>query len=114
MMKVEIRFRGLESSVALAEHTARQVQFHLGQFADQITSVLVRIADINGPKGGLDKRCQVTVRGPRVGSTTLNDLSGDPYSATNSAIERVGQTMGRRLEQLRSTTRRVSALRGRS
>ena len=112
-MKIEIRFRGLESSDALREHVARQVQFHLNRFGREVTTVLVRVADINGPKGGLDKRCQVTVRGPRIGSTTLDDLSGDPYSAADSAIERVGHTVGRRLEQLRSGQRGGgSSLRG--
>ncbi len=104
-MKIEIRFRGLESSNALREHVGRQVHFHLSRFGSEVSTVLVRVADINGPKGGLDKRCQVTVRGPRVGSTTLDDLSGDPYSAADSAIERVGHTVGRRLEQMQEGLR---------
>jgi putative sigma-54 modulation protein len=101
-MKIEVRFRGLSSSDALREHASRRVHFHLSRFGKEVTSVLMRIADINGPKGGVDKRCQVTVRGPRFGSATLDDLSGDAYSAVDIAVERIGRAVRRELRRVRS------------
>jgi len=76
-MKIEVRFRGLESSDALRDHASRRVQSHLSRFGHEVTEVVLRIADVNGPKGGLDKRCQVTVRGPSFGSAVLDEMSGD-------------------------------------
>jgi putative sigma-54 modulation protein len=104
-MKVEIRFRGLESSDALREHAARRVHFHLSRFGHVVSAVLVRISDVNGPKGGLDKRCQVTVRGQSFGSATFGELSGDAYSAVDMAVERIGHSVGRQLERVRSDRR---------
>ena len=111
-MNVEVRFLGLESSEALRDHALKQVRTHLGRFGREITSVVVRIADINGPKGGLDKRCQITVRGPRVGLATVDDLCSDAYAAADSAVERVGQTLRRSLAQRRSDKRRGVTSRG--
>ena len=104
-MKIEVRFRGLESSDALREHVSRRIHLHLSRFGNEVTAVLVRIADVNGPKGGIDKRCQVTVRGPRFGSATLDEASGDAYSAVDTAVERIGRSVGRGLDRARSDRR---------
>lgn len=100
-MKIEVRFRGLEPSEALRDHAARRIHFHLSRFGHEISSVLVRISDVNGPKGGVDKQCQVTVRGRRLTGVIVDDLSGDAYSAIDMAVERVGRAVGRDLERSR-------------
>jgi ribosome-associated translation inhibitor RaiA len=110
-MNIEVRFLGLKSSNALREHVLRRIRSQLSHFGKEVTAVLVRIADINGPKGGVDKRCQVTVRGPRLGSATLNDLSGDAYSAADLAIERISRSVRRELDRVRSPRRRGHTLR---
>lgn len=107
-MNIEVRFLGLESSDALREHVQRRVHFQIGRFGEEVSSVLVRIADVNGPKGGVDKRCKVTVRGPRLGSATLDELSGDTYAAVDVALDRVAQSVARELQRLRTTKRSQS------
>jgi ribosome-associated translation inhibitor RaiA len=107
-MKIEVRFRGLDPSEALRAHAARRIHFHLSRFGNEISAVLVRIADVNGPKGGVDKRCQVTVRGPRLGSTILDETSGDAYSAVDVAVERTGRSVGRELHRARRPQRQVN------
>jgi len=104
-MKTEVRFHGVETSESLREHATRRVQLHLSRFGRDLTGVVVRIGDVNGPKGGLDKRCRVTVRGPRVGSATLDEYSGDIWSAVDLALERVARNVGRTLEKARTLGR---------
>lgn len=101
-MKIDIRFRGLEPSDALRDHAVRRIHFHLSRFGKEISSIQLRISDVNGPKGGLDKECQVTVRGRRIGSVMIDDLSGDAHSAVDMAVERAGRTLGRELERVRA------------
>ena len=110
-MKIEIRFRGLESSDALRDHVSRRIHFHLSRFGNEVTAILVRLADVNGPKGGVDKRCQVTVRDPRIGAATLDEMGGDAYSAVDMAVERVGRSIGRELDRARSDRRSRYSLR---
>ncbi len=109
-MKIEVRFRGLGSSDALRDHAARRIHSHLSRFAGEVTAVLVRLDDVNGPKGGVDKRCQVTVRGPRFGSATLDEMSGDASSAVDMAVERIGRSVGRELDRARSDRRSACSL----
>jgi putative sigma-54 modulation protein len=110
VMKIDVRFRGLESSDALRDHIARRIHFHLSRFGSKVTAVLVRISDVNGPKGGVDKRCQVTVRGPRLGLATLDEMSGDAYAAVDIAVERIGRSIGRELDRARSDRRNADPL----
>jgi putative sigma-54 modulation protein len=104
-MKSQVRFHGVETSESLREYAARRIHLHLSRFGRDLTVVVVRIADVNGPKGGRDKRCRVSVRGPRIGSTTLDEYSGDFWSAVDLALERAAQKVGRALEKARSLTR---------
>lgn len=101
-MQLEVRFQSLDSSEPLREHTSRRVQFHLDRFGHELVSVVVRLADVNGPKGGVDKRCRITVRGARVGSLTVEERSADAYSAVDCAVGRIGRTVGRELARARN------------
>lgn len=102
-MKIDVRFRGIESSDAITEHARRRIHYHLSRFGHEVATVSVRVADDNGPKGGIDKRCRVVVHGPRMGVITLEELTGDVYSAIDGAMERVGRCIGRELERGRSS-----------
>lgn len=112
-MKIEVRFRGLDASDSLREHAMRQVQSHLSRFGQDLAGVVVRIADTNGPKGGIDKKCQITVRGPRVGESSLEELADDGYAAVSVAAERIARTVGRGLERAREERRNAASVPGR-
>lgn len=101
-MRIEVRFRGVGKSDALRQHAVRRIHFALSRFGRAISSVVVRIGDINGPRGGADKRCLVVVRGPVLRSLCIEDLSADPYVAVDLAVERAARTAGRALELARS------------
>lgn len=101
-MKIDVRFRGLEASETLREHIRRRVHFQMSRFGGAVRSVVVKIGDINGPKGGVDKRCQVTLRGSRLGPVTIEDLSADLYSAVDSALDRAARAAGRDIGRARS------------
>ena len=102
-MKIDVRFRGLEPSDALREHAVRRAHFHLSRFGQEISSVVVRIGDVNGPRGGVDKRCQITVRGPRIGASTLDELGTDVGAALDVALDRTARAVGRELERTRES-----------
>jgi len=105
-MKVEVRFRGLEASDAVREHVIRRVHFQLNRFEGGVSSVGIRIEDINGPKGGIDKRCQVTVLGPSFSPVMVDDLSSDASSAVDMAVDRAARAVGREIERGRAVRRR--------
>lgn len=105
-MQIDVRFRALEASDTLRAHAVERIHFHLSRFGPEVDAVAVRIGDVNGPKGGLDKHCRVTVRGRRLSPVVIDDLSGDAYAAVDWAVARAGRAVTRALERAR--TRRAS------
>lgn len=100
-MRIEVRLRGLESSEPLREHAVRRILFHLSRFGDELKAVVVRVSDINGTRGVLDKRCRITLRGRRIPALMLEETSGDACSAIDRAAGRIARTLGRELERAR-------------
>ncbi len=62
-MRLSLRVRGAISNKELDEQVRDRAAVALGRFGTRIASVVVRLDDLNGPKGGIDKRCTVEVTG---------------------------------------------------
>jgi ribosome-associated translation inhibitor RaiA len=110
-MTARVRFRGIESSAALREHATRRVHLQLSRFGQQITAVSVFVTDVNGPRGGTDKQCHVTIRGGRLGVVDLTETHADPFAAVDLALERASRAVGRSLERARGPRRPTVARR---
>lgn len=90
---------------ALTEYARRRVRMAVGRFGRKIAHVTVRIADVNGPRGGADKLCRVEARLwgrlPLVAEETAADLR----QAVDRAVDRIGRAIeravARRLERPR-------------
>jgi ribosome-associated translation inhibitor RaiA len=100
-MDVQIRFRGVDSSEDLIEHATRRLHQQLSRFGRDVASVVLRISDENGPRGGRDKRCQLSVTGPRIGSLHLSELHEDVRAGLDLALGRLGHTIGRGIARAR-------------
>jgi putative sigma-54 modulation protein len=108
-MRIDIQAKGFDLTDGLREHTLRRLQFALGWARHTVGKVTVRLSDINGPRGGSDKRCQIQVPIPRAQDVVIEDTESDLYVAIDRAAARVGQTLDRRL----SRQRRFGRVRGR-
>jgi ribosome-associated translation inhibitor RaiA len=101
-MRTEIRLRGLPDAVELRSHAQRQLNFHLSRFSGALDEVMLRATDVNGPKGGLDKRCQILARLKRGGSVTISVSSPDARGAIDHAAERMVRMIARELARSRT------------
>jgi putative sigma-54 modulation protein len=79
------------------ERIAHRAQFALARLGDQIRRVEVRLADINGPRGGIDKRCRVLVFLNR-GEPLLVEAQGSQLTELiDRTLGRTGQAVRKRL-----------------
>jgi hypothetical protein len=105
-MKIDVRFRSeMDEAVALKDHVHRRADFQLGRFEHELTHVVVRLSDVNGPRGGLDKRCQVTAKGRKIGAFAIDELQGDARAAVDVALERASRQVSQKLARTRSVRR---------
>jgi len=60
-MQIEIQARSFSITRGIRAYIKRRLGFALGACYRCVKHILVRLSDINGPRGGKDKRCQFEV-----------------------------------------------------
>jgi putative sigma-54 modulation protein len=98
-MKLDIRFRGFTPAIDAKELITKRVLFHLERFEQMLLAVQVRVSDVNGPKGGLDKRCQVTVHTKGSGTATIVTTGIDSNVAVDDTLHRITEALGRKVKK---------------
>lgn len=104
-MTIHVRFRDLESSESLRAHIIRWLGVHLGRVGNALSTAVVRVSDVNGPKGGVDKRCQVMLRRPGQPAVMVEEVRADIYAAVDVAVERAASALKRGLGRTRAARR---------
>ncbi len=99
-MRIEIRWKGTPRRHALDEYTKERARFALGRFADHLEKVRVRLEDVNGPRGGLDKRCVIELH-TRLGVRVVEARDTHFHAAVDRAMDIGFRTLGRYLGQHR-------------
>ena len=100
-MRIDIQAIGFDLTEGLREHTERRLQFALNWASHDVRTVTVRLFDINGPRGGNDKRCRIQIPLAGLQNVVIEDTETDLYVAIDRATERTERTVTRRLERLR-------------
>lgn len=109
-MKIDIQARRVSLSRNLHNYTERRVQAALTRFDERIMKVSLWLSDVNGPKGGTDKYCQVKIIMAGKPDVVIEDTRENLYLAINRAIERAGQTVVRKLDRQRTRVKRSAQM----
>lgn len=104
-MQINIQAHNFPLTPALRGHVERRLGFALSTRDDHIQRVMVRLSDINGPRGGEDKCCRIQVVLPKLPDVVIEDTMVDLYSAIDRAADRAGRTVGRRISRQRDNAR---------
>jgi putative sigma-54 modulation protein len=96
-MQIEIQSDGFALTLALGEYAKRRLRFALAYAGGRVRRVAVRLADVNGPRGRIDKRCRIRVTLNGLAAVVIEDAEADLYRAIDRAADRVGRTVARRM-----------------
>ncbi len=97
-MRLRMAVRGLELSAELADYVRRRVHFSLGRFSGKIKSLYIRLADVNGPRGGVDKLCDIQVNIGLRQPVIVSERQAGIHSAVAFALERAERAVQRQLK----------------
>ncbi|WP_169927945.1 HPF/RaiA family ribosome-associated protein [Labilithrix luteola] len=103
-MQVTVR-SNVALSDALATHIENKLGLALNRFRERIGAVTVRFIDVNGPRGGVDKRCRVMVEIPGHKSVVVEAIDADGYVAITRAASRLDEQVSRAIARLREHPR---------
>jgi len=68
-------------------------------------STVIRLSDVNGPKGGNEKCCLLKMTIAGMPDTIIESKANDLYAAIDQAFNRASRTLCRRLSKRRNRMR---------
>ena len=109
-MQINIQARDFKLTEAIRDYVIRRLRFAFSVRDDHINSIKVRLSDINGPRGGADKRCKIQISLPHFVDIVIKDTQTDLYVAIDRAVDRARRTLDRKLARRRNHIRDSSFL----
>ncbi|THF61838.1 HPF/RaiA family ribosome-associated protein [Pseudothauera nasutitermitis] len=98
-MRIDLRCDGIEANPGLKDYVARRMRFAIGRFRDHIQWARVKVADVNGPRGGTDKRCVVQLRLRNLPDVIFAITELEVRTAVDRAADRVSRVLASRLQR---------------
>lgn len=98
-MQTIIQSRGFVLTDALYEYTQKRLAYAVSFARDYIQHITVRLSDINGPRGGEDKRCKLVLKMQGMPNVVIEDTESNLYTAIDRAVERASRTLARALKR---------------
>jgi len=102
-MNWKLHSNGLALDPSIKDHLDRRLSFALARFGERVSNADVYLSDINGPKGGIDKSCQIVVRLRGVGEVIAEVTDADWPVTVDRAAHRIGHNVARQLSRKRDS-----------
>jgi putative sigma-54 modulation protein len=100
-MNLKMHGVNFELNDELKDHIERRMRFALGRFAARIDRLTVHLSDVNGPRGGIDKRCRIAIALVPRGRVIVAGLGNDPFALVTDTAKRARRAVRRLLERRR-------------
>jgi putative sigma-54 modulation protein len=97
-MNVLIHSKDIKLSEKTRESIKCKILFSLSKFQSHIENVDLHIKDINGPKGGIDKLCTITITALRGKPFVVSSTSDNLFSVIGHCVRRARLAFSRKLK----------------
>lgn len=94
--------KGIQASESLRRYIVDRMDTALTRALGSVQDVTIRLTDLNGPRGGVDKRCLIQVKLPGMPAIVVTGLAADITSAVDVAAHRVSKAVNRVLSRAKS------------
>jgi hypothetical protein len=105
-MQILFTARDAESE-QMRDVAVRRVRFVMRRLAWLTPRASVQLADVNGPRGGVDKRCQVQFTTAGGATVVITSMARDWRDALDSALSRANRALVRLCQRSRTQRLRV-------
>ena len=100
-MRVAIQSSGFVMTIALRMYTEQRLSVALGWARHHMRKLAVSLSDINGPRGGVDKRCKIQVQLSGGREVIIEECEADLYAAIDRAADRADRAVVKQVERAR-------------
>lgn len=88
-----------EGRERMTEHIEATVRDQMSRFADKVSRIEIHLSDVNGDRGGKDKRCMMEVRpnglDPLVATDQADTIDGAVSGAITKSVAVLDRTLGK-------------------
>jgi len=102
-IRVETARNDLDGDVR--QRIERRVRFAMRRMRAQVMQVHVRLRDINGPRGGVDQSCQITLATDQHGTLVVHAVERHAMGALALALKRAAGALVRSWQRQRRPVR---------
>ena len=89
----------------LRELAERRVRFVMRRLSWLIPRAKVRLTDVNGPRGGVDKCCRLELKTDHIGIVSITSMARDWRCALEGSLSRGAQVLLRNYRRSRNVER---------
>ena len=104
-MKVLMRGVHLDLTESLRDYANRHLVDPLAKYIeDDASEIEIALVDTNGPKGGLDQECRVTVRMPGFSGMHVTETSETIFQSIDAARDTLERVIKKTIEKRRDVS----------
>jgi hypothetical protein len=107
-MQIIVESRDADAT-PMRELSIARVRFALRRLRVLVPRARVQFSDVNGPRGGIDKRCQVELKTDSAGTVVIASLARDWRTALDRSLSRATRVLTRSLQRSQKPARGRSA-----
>jgi hypothetical protein len=80
-------------AIAMRDLAEKRVRFSMRRLTWLVPRAKVQLLDVNGPRGGVDKRCQIELKTDGSGTVVIIAMARDWRSALDGALARAARAV---------------------
>jgi hypothetical protein len=103
-MQIIFESRDTDAS-PMRELSITRVRFALRRLRALVPRAKVQFSDVNGPRGGVDKRCQVELTTDSAGTVVIASLARDWRTALDRSLSRATRVLTRSIQRSQKPAR---------
>ena len=94
-MQIIIQSKGVDIDQNIKNFVDNHMRFVFTRYGEYVICIEVMLIDINGPKGGIDKRCRVKLKLGSRATIVIQETQEDLYSAIKLCSARLKRSVER-------------------
>ncbi len=98
-MNITIHAKGFEVTPPIRDYVEKRLQAAVDRFEHMVRGAHVTLEDVNGPKGGRDKRCRLLFTGAPGAEDAIEVTESDLYAAIDVAVEKANHLLAHQHKQ---------------
>ncbi|MBS0189033.1 MAG: HPF/RaiA family ribosome-associated protein [Planctomycetes bacterium] len=101
-MEIKLFDGSIKTTDAQRQYVNTKIAAAASRLKDAPCTIDVRLSDLNGPKGGVDKQCSIVVTPPGLPTLRVEEQAADYYAAIDAAAATLKKALTKTLERTKA------------